>query len=292
MRQVLERAVYYFTGTGNSLVVARDIADRIGASLFPIASFKDEKDISVEAESIGIVFPVYFMGLPNIVKSFCSKLGGIGDKYIFAVCTYGGGKGDSIKELRSVLSSAGGRLSAVIGVHMPQNSFKKPGENSTRVLKKWKALSLDIADRISQKKEFYFVSNRLIDLVQIPLTPLLRPAYMKYMIEETGGSKEQSREELIGRIDMVFETNQSCNGCGSCARVCPVDNIEMISGRPVWLHKCEKCHACLNWCPNRAIYDRTGREQFFYRNPQVTFDDMLKQKQRNMIQRNNNQTAM
>ena len=85
--------IYYFTGTGNSLAVAKMIAERTGAKLIPIAAVMDRKAIESAAEAVGIVFPVYYAtnetGIPIIVKRFVAKLTDIGSKYLFAVCTSG-----------------------------------------------------------------------------------------------------------------------------------------------------------------------------------------------------------
>ena len=56
--------VYYFTGTGNSLVVARDIAQEIEGELISIPSVLGKGSISTHAKVIVIVFPVYMWGTP------------------------------------------------------------------------------------------------------------------------------------------------------------------------------------------------------------------------------------
>ncbi|MGD2249435.1 MAG: hypothetical protein PVF58_13585 [Candidatus Methanofastidiosia archaeon] len=62
--------VYYFSGTGNSFVVARDIAEKIDAELVSIAAVIREEKVVISADVLGIVFPDYHSGLPNIVKDF------------------------------------------------------------------------------------------------------------------------------------------------------------------------------------------------------------------------------
>ncbi len=79
--------IYYFSGTGNSLAVARDIARKTNGKLIPIPSIMDKERIKTDADVIGIVFPVYYEpygGVPLIVRRFVRKLEGIGSKYIFA----------------------------------------------------------------------------------------------------------------------------------------------------------------------------------------------------------------
>ena len=76
--------------------------------------------------------------------------------------------------------------------------------------------------------------------------------------------------------DTAFWADDKCNSCGICRKVCPVANIEMEKGRPVWPHHCEQCMACLQWCPQEAIQSgkRTpGRAR--YHHPDVTAKDFM-----------------
>ncbi len=136
--------IYYFSGTGNSLSVAEDIAQKIGANLIPIASLIDKKSVKPTADVVGIIFPVYYMEPPMIVEKFVKRLEGLHGKYIFAICTYGGGTGISLRMLNRYIHSSGGVLSAAFGVQMPQNAFFKFWENRTKIFektrKKWSRL--------------------------------------------------------------------------------------------------------------------------------------------------------
>ena len=46
-------------------------------------------------ENIGFVFPVYFWGLPRVVKQFIEKLDMLKGTYIFAIANYKGFKFDT-----------------------------------------------------------------------------------------------------------------------------------------------------------------------------------------------------
>jgi flavodoxin len=114
--------IYYFSGTGNSFVVARDIAKKTGGKLISIATVMDTAVIRPNSDVIGIVFPVYFAwfgGIPLILERFAKKLEGIAGKYIFAVCTYGNGTGPALTELSKIIEMRGGEVNAGFAIQMP-----------------------------------------------------------------------------------------------------------------------------------------------------------------------------
>ena len=79
-------------------------------------------------------------------------------------------------------------------------------------------------------------------------------------------------------MDRKFCADEKCNNCEICAHVCPAANIRMIDGKPSWLHHCEQCLACLQWCPQEAIqYGKNTIKYPRYHHPEVTLDDMLEQ---------------
>lgn len=272
--------VYYFSGTGNSLIVARDIAAKIGGDLIPIASVIDRDVIQPSGEVIGIVFPVYYGGLPPVVKQFAAKLADIGNRYIFAICTYGGGTGDSLKTLGRIIRSRGGKLAAQYGVHMPQNAFRKPWENRPRIFEKWQQKREKIDSRLARRKEGMFFSDRLARILLTPVYLAVKPMIKQGLRKFSDSSPELTTDELINLADKSFTVNERCNGCGICARVCPVGNIAIQESKPVWLNGCQNCLTCLNWCPNRAIQGRIAQHDYYYRHPEVKLMDMKMQEER------------
>lgn len=66
----MKTILYYFTGTGNSLAVARAIADRLpDTELIPIPMLllDGEKIRAQKDANIGVISPLYAMGLPGLV---------------------------------------------------------------------------------------------------------------------------------------------------------------------------------------------------------------------------------
>jgi MinD superfamily P-loop ATPase len=78
------------------------------------------------------------------------------------------------------------------------------------------------------------------------------------------------------RAKDLFWVNAACDGCGTCAGVCPSGNIDLEDGRPTWKDHCEICVACLHWCPRRAIQaGRATLKRKRYHHPSVSLSDML-----------------
>ncbi|MDD3092322.1 MAG: 4Fe-4S binding protein, partial [Methanoregulaceae archaeon] len=48
-----------------------------------------------------------------------------------------------------------------------------------------------------------------------------------------------------------------------------VGNIRIEGDRPVWLHHCEQCMACIQLCPTDAIQAGKTEGRRRYRNPEI-----------------------
>jgi flavodoxin/NAD-dependent dihydropyrimidine dehydrogenase PreA subunit len=281
--------IYYFSGTGNSLAVAREISEKTNGKLIPIPTVMDQDHITTDADVIGIIFPVYYTGIiniPLIVQRFVMKLENINKPYIFAVCTYGGGMGTTLKLLDTIIQSRGGRLSSGFGVHMPQNAFRKPFENKEKLYEEWKKKKLlKISECILAKQECKFDTDSILIkpvvnfLELIMKTSIFKPIFLRSMSNTAGFKKNPDlpAEEIIPLMDKSYHTDENCTSCSTCVNVCPVHNIKLVDGKPVWHHHCETCLACIKWCPQKAIHGY-GELPKSYHHPDVMISDMKQNK--------------
>ncbi len=264
--------IFYFSGTGNSLFIAKQLADKLGGSAVPIGSLSGKDTIETQADIVGIVFPVYYAELPVIIKKFAGRLEAKG-KYVFAVCSYGGAAGKSLKLIKAILRDRECKLSAGFGVHMPQNAFKKPWEVKEKVLAQSEKRIEFIANSIAKKKKGTYYTNIPMEAVLRVMHPVIRSACGKDFSKRTGLPQGTPIDELVYMLDNSFAAGEACTGCGTCEAVCPVGNIRIESGRPVWLGHCENCLACCNWCPVKAITGGVS-QGYYYRHPKVALSEM------------------
>ena len=67
--------------------------------------------------------------------------------------------------------------------------------------------------------------------------------------------------------------SEACIGCGKCVELCPLSNIYLENGKPVWGKNCTHCMACICYCPKEAIeYGRKSKGK-----PRYHFEALEKQ---------------
>jgi len=257
--------LYYFSATGNSLVAARDLANALGAAeLIPVVR-AIQNDSEQAYTSAGIVYPVYMFGLPLIVAQFLKKIRLSPQTYIFSVATLGGAPGLAHTQARNILTGRGLDLAAGFSLVMPGNYTPLYGaiepEKQEKIFTKEKERVKIIAENIRDKKRGIMEEK-----------PFL-PNFLLHKLLYKGG---MSQVPLSGKN---FWATETCIKCGLCAKVCPVDNIELVDGRPKWLTHCQHCMACLQWCPVEAVqYKKTTVGKKRYHHPAVTAQDIIAQK--------------
>jgi len=112
--------LFWFSGTGNSLAIARDLAPALGdAELIPLAQVRSGPIPS--ADKVGFIFPVYAFGLPGIVAEFLRKMPLNARSYYFTVANCAGMAGAPHRPARKILHAGGGRLAAGWTLFMPTN---------------------------------------------------------------------------------------------------------------------------------------------------------------------------
>lgn len=225
--------IYYFSGTGNSLYVARHLADELGERLCPMTLPAPTND-----EVIGFVFPVYGWGIPNVVEEFVRRYkASFEGAYLYAVMTCGDDMGYTDRVLEKAL---GRKLDAAFSVLMPDVYVCLPGfdvdskEECREKFEKEKESVQLITECVKERQVVRHLKRGPFPWAK---TYILRPLFNRYLVTDK-----------YFRVDAL-----SCVSCGRCQKMCPVGNILIVDEVPQWQSHCTGCLACYHACPHHAI---------------------------------------
>lgn len=297
---MMNTEIYYFSATGNTLLLARDGAERLEGRLIPLSSLRSLPFITSQADAVGFFFPVYHAsfgesGIPFFIRDIIRSFHGLKDKYVFALCTHSGFPGAVLSHLDGMLRESGASLAAGLDVEMgtTYGTFNKiahlvsgrplmfKGDEETarreKLLQQYRERvgNSGFYNKIAQGESCrQWRSSRISFLLTGGLLRLFRKqALSRYRdLARFGGDDFR---ELTRFADRSFTLSDECTGCGICERICPVDNIEILSGKPQWQHRCENCFACFQWCPEGAIGGRTVEYEKRYHFPVLSLKDLL-----------------
>lgn len=256
----MKTVLYWFSGTGNSLAVAKAIQRSMDdCELIPAS--RAVLNPPPAAERIGLVFPVYGGGPPRMIARLAGVLQAAPGAYIFAVATCAALSGDALMILRRLLQQRGLDLAAGWTVKMPENYPPMGGAPPPARQQEINARAAEQTERViaelkTSPRGRYEKSFLLWKLA----ARLAYPVFIR----------------TLPRAGRRFRADEKCNGCGICANICPADNIVMKDGRPQWLGRCEQCFACLHWCPQEAVQFFRSRNQPRYHHPDATLHDLVR----------------
>ena len=236
--------IYYFSGTGNSEWVAKGLALRTGDEAINLAALIKDGPTAIRigaGETVGLVFPVYAWGAPQIVEQFCKFISLENGAYAYAVCTCGDEAGRAMQRLKRRFA-----YQSAWSLAMPNNyiigfDVDSPALEQKKIVQAREQLE-GIAKDILSHNTVYLVHEGPAASMK---TALVRPMF-----------------NAFARNTAPFSVDATCNACGLCARVCPIGAIEMHAGKPAWVKKrCTQCMGCINRCPKRAIQYGAGTKK-------------------------------
>jgi Pyruvate/2-oxoacid:ferredoxin oxidoreductase delta subunit len=247
--------IYYFSGTGNSEWVARELARLTGDDVMRIPATGKTEPLRVGPhERAGVVFPVYAWAVPDCVTHFVRGGQYAKDAYLYAVCTCGDSCGNTLGALRKHFPFAMGCALRMPNNYIPLFDADDPPLVREKV-RAAKAPPARIADAVNADR----APSREASAADRLKTALVKPLFT-----------------LLMRRTGPFHATDACSGCGLCEKLCPLRNIRMVENRPVWGKNCTQCTACLNRCPQAAAqYGKSTyvRERYtFERNAQSYVD--------------------
>lgn len=277
--------IYYFSGTGNSLFIAKEAQKRIPDSeILPIACLLKKDKITSKGKTIGIVFPVHALTIPIAVKKFLKKIELTEAEYIFAIANRHGTVFHGFKKIDRLLRKKMKRLDAHFMIDMLNNDsrsgiYQAPSGEEIAAYEQDALKKIDTAAEIILGRGSHYedIKNHKFKSASNPVSAFLIERLVLTLVEIS---------EYIGGVN-YFYYDDKCTGCGICEKVCLSGKISMVNGNPAWEKNtlCYMCFACLNFCPVKAvqIHDIPGvksksKENERYPHTYASIGDMLRQK--------------
>ena len=256
--------IFYFSGTGNSLWVAKELAKVYNDKLISISEelLRSDNDFSYSVsavETVFFVFPIHSWGLDVLTFRFLEKINLVNyqKQPVFMVCTCGGNCGYAAKIMKRLLGKKSITLTKSYSVQMPNNYILMRGFGTDN--KEVEAQKLadapqrlqSIIDDISNGKGKNLYARGKLSFLK---TYIIYPLFRKQGIKRN-----------------LFYAKSNCILCGLCVDICPTKTIFWQEKTPQW-HKdtCVQCTACINRCPKRAIeYGKISETEGRYHHPDL-----------------------
>lgn len=248
--------ILYFSGTGNSLYVAK----LLGEEIIPIKQYHTDPQPIFEDDVIGIIFPVYWISVPVYVRQFLEKSTFHCD-YLFGIMTYGDHHYGASELLFEVKTANGRTFDYINYVKMVENYL--PMYEMNREIK---------------KAQSYYTEATIVTIrTEIADRKIYRPKASRFsqtLSKKMNQKHCQAIRENEGEARNLKITN-GCISCGICVQICPMHNISM-NYRNVYIGmNCADCLACIQNCPKGAIHTAKEKSKARYRNPNISLQELL-----------------
>lgn len=233
---------YYFSGTGNTYLVVKEMEKVFMEQGMAIKLCKIEEsrpaDLDLE-HTIGLGFPVAELSTYDFVWNFIKSLPRASDTEIFMVDTLAGFSGGIVGPVRKIVEKKGYIPIGACEIVMPPNIFyiqdKKACEKKVK-----KGL----------KKAGKYAKALIKGNAKWGRVPLLSDAV--YYTSLAG--LKITETDLNQRLLHLETDEKKCSKCQICYRLCPINNIQMReNGYPEHLNHCQYCLRCTSFCPKKAI---------------------------------------
>jgi len=264
--------IYYFSGTGNSLHIAKELQKRLtNTNLIPMISAVESNNMETKADTVGFIFPIHCLGIPIFVKRFLNNIKIKSASYLFAVTS----RECSTKvfsEINRIISKQCKKLDSCFSVKMPEtylpifevDNKDEISKKEADMLKELDSMNLIITD----KKKYQKPDPKKITMY---VYYIIRPIIMFIF----------NRTRYFNLENKIY-VDMNCSGCGICSRICLSNRIEMKNNKPIWNKKikCIFCFACIHYCPNHAIQIKNSKTivRGRYHHPEISIEEIINQK--------------
>lgn len=231
--------ILYFSGTGNSEYVAKRIAQKTEDEAVDLFHKIRDRDFSplYSQDPWVIVAPTYAWRIPRILQEWLKNTPLEGDRRIYFVMTCGGGIGNAGKYLQKLSDTKKMNYYGCFSILMPENYIAMfttpPQEEALRIVDEAEAKIDQAGTTIQKGQPFLSASPSFTDKLS---SGIVNDLFYPLIVHAK-----------------KFSVGDACISCGKCVSVCPLNNIHMENGRPVFGKNCTHCMACICRCPCEAI---------------------------------------
>ncbi len=232
--------VVYFTGTGNSKYIAQLISNKLNDNLVDANTLIKNKEYPQFNSEFPYVFvcPTYAWQLPRIFRDWIAKCAFLGNKKAYFILTCGSDIGNAEKYIKKFAFKIGLTYMGTTDIVMPENyivmfeSNEKSEDKDIFTKATDKTLNL-CEQKIAYSKPFEEVNPSFVDHLK---SGIVNSSFYTFYI----GARK-------------FFATDDCISCGQCVTNCPLNNIALKEGKPIWGKNCTHCMACICKCPTEAI---------------------------------------
>ena len=233
--------VLYFSATGNTEYIARELAKRTNDECVNLLERIKKQDFSpIHSEKPFVICaPVYVCEIPRFMMKYLKKQPFTGCKDVYFILTSGGYCGPSGILLKKIFKSKKMICHGYAEFKMPRNyvasddyPMLEKDQVEERIIGSYNRLEQVAEDILAGKK----LKARHVFLFETLITLPFNPVWCKYKLT----AKD-------------FYAEDACIGCGKCERLCPLNNVKIVDKKPVWSNQCTHCMACIGNCPVNAI---------------------------------------
>lgn len=249
--------IFYFSGTGNSRYAAQQLAALIGDTAQDISAYvrSGAGDTFRDDRPFVFVAPVYVAAPALSLLDFLKNSSFRGNKKAYFVMTCAGTMSGSPAFCRKAAEEKGLEYMGTAQLMLPQNYIAyfsmKSAEENGKIIAAAQPVLETLAGAINLEKPFQDPKVNKLEYLSTLL--ILKPYYRWFITTKN------------------FRVEADCIGCGKCEKACPLGNIRMENGLPVWGANCTHCMACINLCPKDAIeYGKGSIGKTRYRGPEKT----------------------
>ena len=231
--------ILFFSGTGNSRYIARRLAAALGDELVSVNDRIKSGDTGAVRADGRLIFvtPTYGWRIPRVVEEWIRRVEFSGADKVWFVMNCGSEIGNADKYNRELCAEKPISCMGTAQIVMPENyiaMFSAPQADKARQIVVKAELNIDRAIAAIRAGEcFAPTRNNLYDRF---MSGPVNPIFYKFFVKAD-----------------AFTVSDACIGCGQCVKRCPMNNVAIKDGKPVWGKACTHCMACICYCPVSAI---------------------------------------